>query len=944
MKYIQKMIKAVFLMLICLGFCVSVSAASEAGFQGAGTKDDPYQIGSYEDLCRFRDNVNNGKEYENVYFSQTADIDLQKKEWTPIGVGGCRFMGTYDGGGHSIENLVIQNKKKDIAYGFFSSLGGCVANIKLANGDIKGDLSGGIAGTAVGDKACIINCYSNVHVKGMRSGGIAGNFRDGYIVGCINTGEIQGKESCSIVGSSSSVKVYASYSTGKKKLMQKDVVSATSDTIEKSDLTDDGFVKKLNVLSGLSGYLYKNFANVQIKQWQIENNELTYSDATTWSTIWGFVNYNLLLLLLLIYIVYFVVKRYRNKDKNFWEMFHKEVKANCLIFGIVSVFLDTALFTRTILDLRIGNSLFVILSNLIAVYCLIMWILHAKFHKIVKPMQHIPFLIVVVICIVLQIVQFNVVPKYDASLYYGSLMEGAKQFNMGLLSYLGNFVCWKWIHGLALFLAPFEFIAPASIRSVYLANIFITVITLFLLYNMLKGLYVKITPLISALVCAYLVLCPYSVGMMSYLCMDIHLVFFGIWLMYAIYKRNPMMIGFCGFLLTYTKITGMVFYVFVLAVMVLYELSDIEEYGLIKSFCVWFKPGKVLTYISPILTYMIFFVVGDYFTIQSFLGTYVSDTAIKLKTGVGMLNIIFQSFIFGFRWLIPAIILIIGICAIKKARNVQILTQDGLRMLTALVIGSLFVFIMFCIYNGDAECPRYTAIFNVLFTFLFAFMLGCIRKKSVLQKVIAFLVVILLAVQTFVSIDPFVVILSEPIKTGKVKLYKHAMPNDDRDTMVLRAEDDGKPSESDLYVHNLEYFYEDDLIDQMLKTISPKNERFYVLDMLEYELHISGSYHRQYKIYWDPDKQCRTYNDQGTDKEYVNVTTITTTYLTSEKFKYFVSSNNRVYLIVPARIKEKEALGAIQKCGYDITNRYKFENMYGYMTVYEVTSQKDFEY
>ena len=207
-------------MLICLGFCVSVSAASEAGFQGAGTKDDPYQIGSYEDLCRFRDNVNNGKEYENVYFSQTADIDLQKKEWTPIGVGGCRFMGTYDGGGHSIENLVIQNKKKDIAYGFFSSLGGCVANIKLANGDIKGDLSGGIAGTAVGDKACIINCYSNVHVKGMRSGGIAGNFRDGYIVGCINTGEIQGKESCSIVGSSSSVKVYASYSTGKKKLMQ----------------------------------------------------------------------------------------------------------------------------------------------------------------------------------------------------------------------------------------------------------------------------------------------------------------------------------------------------------------------------------------------------------------------------------------------------------------------------------------------------------------------------------------------------------------------------------------------------------------------------------------------------------------------------------------------------------------------------------------------------
>lgn len=68
MKYIQKMIKAVFLMLICLGFYVSVSAASEAGFQGAGTKDDPYQIGSYEDLCRFRDNVNMEKNMRMYIF------------------------------------------------------------------------------------------------------------------------------------------------------------------------------------------------------------------------------------------------------------------------------------------------------------------------------------------------------------------------------------------------------------------------------------------------------------------------------------------------------------------------------------------------------------------------------------------------------------------------------------------------------------------------------------------------------------------------------------------------------------------------------------------------------------------------------------------------------------------------------------------------------------
>lgn len=78
----------------------------------------------------------------------------------------------------------------------------------------------------------------------MRSGGIAGNFRDGYIVGCINTGEIQGKESCSIVGSSSSVKVYASYSTGKKNNAERCCQCNIRYGLEKSESDQVRFVKK----------------------------------------------------------------------------------------------------------------------------------------------------------------------------------------------------------------------------------------------------------------------------------------------------------------------------------------------------------------------------------------------------------------------------------------------------------------------------------------------------------------------------------------------------------------------------------------------------------------------------------------------------------------------------------------------------------------------------
>ncbi len=65
---------------------------------GNGTKDDPYQIGTAEQLALLVKDVNAGsKTHTGEYFILTDDIDLSGHVWTPLG------YETYASGGGSAQ-------------------------------------------------------------------------------------------------------------------------------------------------------------------------------------------------------------------------------------------------------------------------------------------------------------------------------------------------------------------------------------------------------------------------------------------------------------------------------------------------------------------------------------------------------------------------------------------------------------------------------------------------------------------------------------------------------------------------------------------------------------------------------------------------------------------------------------------------------------------------
>lgn len=147
---------------------IDIYADSYAG--GDGSKTNPYEIATAEQLAKLARDVNNGNTFRGKYFKLTADIDLSGGIWMPIGKyynygnGKNRlFFGKFDGNGHVIKNMHIQWEDADdnakSVWGLFSTLQGesstnltTVTNLIIENATVekKRDFSPNGSGYYVG--------------------------------------------------------------------------------------------------------------------------------------------------------------------------------------------------------------------------------------------------------------------------------------------------------------------------------------------------------------------------------------------------------------------------------------------------------------------------------------------------------------------------------------------------------------------------------------------------------------------------------------------------------------------------------------------------------------------------------------------------------------------------------------------------------------------------
>ena len=180
--------------------------------EGEGTEAAPYLIKNLAELKYFRDSVNAGNNYAGKYVALAADIDLGNIEWAPIGVykdpsdpytdningaDNRAFKGVFDGQGHAISNLKIDQPEEKGVGLFALAIDATIKNVTVSNVNIKAYTQ---AATIVGHvrTSTISNCHVtgdiNLMVDWAYVGGIAG-YGSAVIEGCsvIATTEAKGK-------------------------------------------------------------------------------------------------------------------------------------------------------------------------------------------------------------------------------------------------------------------------------------------------------------------------------------------------------------------------------------------------------------------------------------------------------------------------------------------------------------------------------------------------------------------------------------------------------------------------------------------------------------------------------------------------------------------------------------------------------------------------------
>ena len=458
------------------------------------------------------------------------------------------------------------------------------------------------------------------------------------------------------------------------------------------------------------------------------------------------------------------------------------------------------------------------------------------------------------------------------------------------------------------------------------------VITMVCIYRLLRTIYIGVSPKSAVIISFLLMIFPYEIGLLTYLCMDAHTTFFLIWLICSYKNRNHILVGFCGYLLAFNKITGLVFYVVFLICAGLFELRNTQKERIWQKIKIWWNYSTVILWFTPAVLFIASFFIANYVTVQVFYGSN-SASPFGDKLLISMLNTIFQSFIFGFRWVIMLLFIVALLLAfLKKKKLTAVLTREGQLLFLLVTVSCLSVFIMLMIYRGDAECPRYTALFNTFYILAIPFSIHLLSERKEIRSSILVLLSIIMSVQLFWTIDPSIIMKNDSLYSGQKEIYKLSLPNDPRPSMGLGAYfGRGYQVYGDLYVYNLEYTFQDDLLDRILDGIDPDEKtEIVLLDVIDYEFHISGAYNH-YPIYWNTRERHRTYDGQDKDSIFLkNVNSFSTDEIVSHKLKKL----NDFYLIVPARVKILEARIALARQGYECYYKSFQENQYGSISVY----------
>lgn len=227
------------LMFILLAAIIAIAAmpANVFAITGAGTESSPYIISSVSDLEYVKTNL-------SAYYKLGANITLSSA-WTPIGTNEQPFTGYFDGNGHTVSGLKINQSGNSVYAGLFGYSTGDISHLKVVMADA------GITVTAT------TQAYA---------GGVVG-YNNG---GTLETCEVVGKITANVSSSSNIAEVYAGLVAGRSSgdISSSDAIGNITATVTETSATGTAANNAQVYAGGIVGHsnadLHNNTSMVEV--------------------------------------------------------------------------------------------------------------------------------------------------------------------------------------------------------------------------------------------------------------------------------------------------------------------------------------------------------------------------------------------------------------------------------------------------------------------------------------------------------------------------------------------------------------------------------------------------------------------------------------------------------------------------------------------------------
>ena len=186
---------------------------------GIGSVESPYEISTFKNLYWITSDINNFNKYyiqtENIDAAQTSEL-IEEGGWMPIGNEITPFTGSYNGKGHTIDNLFIARSDGNWQGFFGYAESANIDSIGIANSNIvASDYVGALMGE---NNSSLVNCcFSTGTISGQEYvGGLIGYNSFSTVKNTYSLNNVSGSDMVGgLVGRNYSATIVKSYSAGK---------------------------------------------------------------------------------------------------------------------------------------------------------------------------------------------------------------------------------------------------------------------------------------------------------------------------------------------------------------------------------------------------------------------------------------------------------------------------------------------------------------------------------------------------------------------------------------------------------------------------------------------------------------------------------------------------------------------------------------------------------